>query len=277
MNSNPRLNVDTYFNHIRDTNRVFLNYINLLEIQERNLTSLLNERTTRDRINSYYPRTRTNLNERTTRRATPSNVFSTNRLNYNEIAQNTNIYNFRDVINPLNNSCPITFEDFLPNSRVMMINHCRHIFNENSLRSWFTYNTQCPLCRHNIRNNRDVNNHIESFYTNPQYNIPETNVNNTTDNSNTTDISNNLSNIFDNIINSYSNHNNSNTNPGETSTTFTMGTIYDNTTRDTLQDISNNSQTILNQWNENIMSRLSELLEDDISGNIRLEYRMYST
>ena len=82
---------------------------------------------------------------------------------------------------------------------------------------------------------------------------------------------------MNNIVNTYSNSNNTYLNTGETTTTFSMGTIYDNSTQQTIQDISNNSQNLLNQWNQNIMSRLSELLNDDISGNIQLEYRMYSS
>ena len=77
-------------------------------------------------------------------------------------------------------------------------------------------------------------------------------------------------------MNRYTNSNNTYLNTGETTTTFSMGTIYDNSTQQTLQDISNNSQNMLNQWNQNIMNQLFELLNDDVSGNIQLEYRMFS-
>ncbi len=55
------------------------------------------------------------------------------------------------------------------------------------------------------------------------------------------------------------------------------GTIYDSTRDEIINDISNNSQNLLNEWNQNIMTRLSELISDDVSGNIQLEYRMYSS
>ena len=62
MNLNERLNVDSYFNHIRQTNRLFFNYMNILEIQENNLTNLLNNRNSINQNNnlrwrSYYPYT----------------------------------------------------------------------------------------------------------------------------------------------------------------------------------------------------------------------------
>ena len=63
----------------------------------------------------------------------------------------------------------------------------------------------------------------------------------------------------------------------EATTTMAAGTIYDSTRDEIINDISNNSQTLLNEWNQNIMTRLSELISDDVSGNIQLEYRMYST
>jgi len=39
-----------------------------------------------------------------------------------------------------------------------MIRHCRHIFNTNSLISWFNTNCKCPVCRYDIRNyNPNIN------------------------------------------------------------------------------------------------------------------------
>ena len=254
MNYNQRLNVDTYFNHIRDTNRIFLNYMNVLEMQENNLTSLLNTRNNNTiRGGSFYPYVRRNNNtyNRWLREQFNDTNIPANRLTNIEINRYTTVCNFREINNPINHSCPITFEDFSPDTTVMIINHCRHIFNETSLRSWFTYNTHCPMCRHNLRNS--LNSNI-------------TNVNT----EEIRDSSSNLSNVFDNILNTYSNYNN-------TTTTMAAGTIYDSTRDEIINDISNNSQNLLNEWNQNIMTRLSELISDDVSGNIQLEYRMYSS
>lgn len=270
MNLNERLSVDSYFSHIRQTNQLFSNYMTILERQENNLNRLLNNRnllnqpTNTTRWRSHYPsRSFTGHDHRRYVRWLNENYLPSNRLTNNEIDRLTNVCNFSSVTNPINTSCPITFEEFSPNDRVIVINYCRHIFNENSLRSWFTYNTHCPLCRHNLR---------ENTYTSP-YISNQNQINDISENQ-INDISNNLDNVFENMVNLYSNDN---MNTGETITTLSRGTIYNNTTDQTLHDLSNNTQHILNQWNENIINQLSNLIHDDISGNIQLEYRMYSS
>ena len=61
MNLNERLNIDSYFNHIRQTNQLFSNFLNILERQENNLTNLLNNRNVINQHNNtirwrtYYP------------------------------------------------------------------------------------------------------------------------------------------------------------------------------------------------------------------------------
>lgn len=300
MNLNERLNVDSYFNHIRQTNRLFFNYMNILEIQENNLTNLLNNRNSINQNNnlrwrSYYPYTQ-RINRGNVIR--PRNNLPNNSLTNNEIDRLTNVCNFSSVTNPINTSCPITFEDFLPNDRVMVINHCRHIFNESSLRNWFTYNTHCPLCRHNLRENTNRENtnrentngentnreNMLYYYTNYFNNSIQSQENNISENQTidiseniTNDVSNNLNNVIENIFNAYSYHNDNNINSGQTATTLSTGTIYNNTTDQTIDDLSNNTQYILNQWNQNIMNQLSNLIQDDVSGNIQLEYRMFSS
>jgi hypothetical protein len=59
---------------------------------------------------------------------------------------------YGDILDPINNSCPISLEAFTDTSNVTMIRHCRHIFNTNSLISWFNTNCKCPVCRYDIRN-----------------------------------------------------------------------------------------------------------------------------
>ena len=46
--------------------------------------------------------------------------------------------------------CPITLEDFEYGEELCQIRHCRHIFKWTSLQRWFSRNTHCPVCRHNI-------------------------------------------------------------------------------------------------------------------------------
>jgi hypothetical protein len=65
---------------------------------------------------------------------------------------------YGDILDPINNSCPISLEPFTDTSNVTMIRHCRHIFNTNSLMSWFNSNCKCPVCRYDIRNHNPNNN-----------------------------------------------------------------------------------------------------------------------
>lgn len=46
--------------------------------------------------------------------------------------------------------CPITLEDFVESEPVCRITHCGHIFKRANLMRWFDANTCCPVCRHNL-------------------------------------------------------------------------------------------------------------------------------
>lgn len=63
----------------------------------------------------------------------------------------TSSYLFRDIENPLNTDCPIRLDPFEPNSEVVRINRCGHIFNRSELSNWFRTNSRCPLCRTELR------------------------------------------------------------------------------------------------------------------------------
>jgi len=65
---------------------------------------------------------------------------------------------YGDILDPINNSCPISLEPFTDTSNVTMIRHCRHIFNNSSIMSWFNSNCKCPVCRYDIRNYNPNNN-----------------------------------------------------------------------------------------------------------------------
>jgi hypothetical protein len=110
-----------------------------------------------------------------------------------------------------------------------MIRHCRHIFNTNSLISWFNSNCKCPVCRYDIRDyehNNDVSNsnHI-------QQEQEESNEND--ENSETN------SNVRDNTRNNRNNRNNRNVNTRNINnqTVNLLQTLF----HDTLTDLSNNT------------------------------------
>ena len=58
---------------------------------------------------------------------------------------------FSDIETPLNTECPIRLEPFEPNSSVVQINRCGHIFYPSGLQHWFDTNTRCPVCRRELR------------------------------------------------------------------------------------------------------------------------------
>ena len=58
---------------------------------------------------------------------------------------------FSDIETPLNTECPIRLEPFEPNSSVVQINRCGHIFYPSGLQHWFDTNSRCPVCRTELR------------------------------------------------------------------------------------------------------------------------------
>jgi len=58
---------------------------------------------------------------------------------------------YRDIVSPLNNSCPISLERFADDEIVTVIRHCNHIFRSDEINNWFRSNCRCPVCRYDIR------------------------------------------------------------------------------------------------------------------------------
>jgi hypothetical protein len=61
---------------------------------------------------------------------------------------------FSEIETPLNTECPIRLEPFEPNSSVVQINRCGHIFYPSGLQHWFDTNSRCPVCRTELRPNQ---------------------------------------------------------------------------------------------------------------------------
>ena len=78
---------------------------------------------------------------------TPVPVFPSTR----QVVNATEILRFGDIDEPLNESCPITMENFTENESVCRIKHCKHIFKERALYNWFVEHVGCPVCRFDIR------------------------------------------------------------------------------------------------------------------------------
>jgi hypothetical protein len=126
---------------------------------------------------------------------------------------------YGDILDPINNSCPISLESFLDTSNVTMIRHCRHIFNTSSLMSWFNSNCKCPVCRYDIRNYHPNNNNPNNNNNNNQQEEEENEGDNVHDdnqnineqnrlNTNTTNLNNNsIETLFVEILSDLSNNN----------------------------------------------------------------------
>ena len=69
-----------------------------------------------------------------------------------EIDNATSVVRYGDILNPLNNSCPISLEPFHDNDMVTIIEFCGHVFKTNEIQHWFQTNVRCPVCRYDIRN-----------------------------------------------------------------------------------------------------------------------------
>jgi hypothetical protein len=100
----------------------------------------------------------------------------------NEQIQNaTREIRYRDIINPQNESCPISLDRFEPDDLVSQINHCGHIFCQTELQEWFQAHVRCPVCRYDIRDYTTTNTNA----TNTNTNATNTNTNATNTNTNT--------------------------------------------------------------------------------------------
>jgi hypothetical protein len=86
----------------------------------------------------------------------------------NEIQASTETSIFVSLQNPLNTTCPITLENFNPDSNVTRIRTCGHIFNQAALERWFRTSAHCPMCRIDIRDppasnqQHETNNEIQN-------------------------------------------------------------------------------------------------------------------
>ena len=60
------------------------------------------------------------------------------------------VYNDENASRVTDTRCPITLDDFEHGEELCEIRHCHHIFKWTSLQRWFSQNTHCPVCRHNI-------------------------------------------------------------------------------------------------------------------------------
>lgn len=73
----------------------------------------------------------------------------------NNLVNNITYCLYSDITHNTNTVCPITQRDFSSNDIVIMINSCNHIFEPQSILTWFSRCSLCPLCRASIINQRN--------------------------------------------------------------------------------------------------------------------------
>ena len=74
-----------------------------------------------------------------------------------QIQRATIIRPFQDIINPPNDTCPITRNGFNNSDQVLQIIECRHCFSPDSINRWFQTSVRCPICRYDIREYNPLN------------------------------------------------------------------------------------------------------------------------
>ena len=68
-----------------------------------------------------------------------------------QIQEGTRNQTFSSLENPINDSCPISLNNFQPLEVVTQIRGCGHLFNRAQLGIWLRTNCRCPVCRFDVR------------------------------------------------------------------------------------------------------------------------------
>lgn len=69
-----------------------------------------------------------------------------------EINNSVEEIKYENIENPKNESCPIYYEDFSPDTIVCKMKCCGNLFSKEGINQWFSGHNTCPTCRHLITN-----------------------------------------------------------------------------------------------------------------------------
>ncbi len=196
-------------------------------------------------------------------RRNPRDILNWTLQNYNpirirpsvaQVRRSTRIMLYNQLDSSRNQTiCPITRENFTPNTSIMQIIPCGHIFTELSLRRHFRFSSRCPLCRYDIRD------YIDSSSNNTNSN--NTNSNTILQNTVTTDISNSRARNFVNNLNSTI-----------SSVIRNSGILNTLAEEDPSRNIVNNGDSLEIQYSFYIPQNLTE---SDISGSLVTSSEVY--
>lgn len=67
----------------------------------------------------------------------------------------TLVFNSDSSDNSIPDNCPIDLSAFETNDEIMKITQCGHCFRKSNLLRWFESNPRCPICRLDVRENRE--------------------------------------------------------------------------------------------------------------------------
>jgi hypothetical protein len=131
--NNRNINRNYYNNNPENNNNI--PYIDEVDRNERNIIYSRRNGTINDIFHSI-------INS-----ISPSSNHS---LTTEQINSATRACSFSEIENPINDTCPISFERFLPTDNVRQILQCGHIFYNDEILRWFQNHDQCPVCRYNL-------------------------------------------------------------------------------------------------------------------------------
>ena len=129
---------------------------------------------TNTNTNTNTNNTNTNTNNTNTNNTNTNNTQNAYLLSYTlEDYENLSNVNIRALIKvctakinycciavPLNDTCPITQDEFSSNDQVTIIKHCGHIFKTHAIKNWLHQHQTCPVCRFNILTNSKLISYI---------------------------------------------------------------------------------------------------------------------
>tara|TARA_B100001063_G_scaffold246986_1_gene289095 strand:+ start:4437 stop:5735 length:1299 start_codon:yes stop_codon:yes gene_type:complete len=169
------------------------------------------------------------------------------RPSISQVRRSTRIMLYNELDSSRNQTiCPITRENFTPDTSIMQIIPCGHIFSELSLRRHFRFSSRCPLCRYDIR---DYHEDSSSDDNNTPENITSTNT--------TSSISRNFVNNFNSAIGSVIRN---------------SGILESIAEQDSSRNIINNGDSLEIQYSFFLPQNLTE---SDISGSLVTSSEIY--
>jgi hypothetical protein len=135
------------------------------------MNTINSNNTNSNNTNTNSNNTNTNSNNSTNNTSNSQNAYL---LNYSlEDFENLSDVNMRALIKistakinycciaaPLNDTCPITQEEFTNNDQVTIIKNCGHIFKTHAIKNWLYEHQTCPVCRYNILTNSNIISYI---------------------------------------------------------------------------------------------------------------------